>query len=200
MFLRSKQKHIISLALLIIVTVIFTKGYLDEKKKIHILSPVEYEDSNEVENYSNEITSISTQRIKIHIEGAVKNPGLYELPLDSRVNDAINIAGGLLNDADRKRINLSKKIVDEEFIYILVEGEENEVYEVTNTESDGLVNINIASKQELESLIGIGPALADRIINYRNEKGKFSSIEEIMNVKGIGEKKYEELSSKITIN
>ncbi|QUH26748.1 helix-hairpin-helix domain-containing protein [Serpentinicella alkaliphila] len=194
-----KQKQVIIMFLVIIVISVFIKGYLNEKKKIYILSTaVNQEIKKDVNDL--ESKSIAKQTIFVHIEGSVKNPGLYELDADSRMNDVVHAAGGLMDNADRKRINLAKRLVDEDFIYILAIGEELEDIEssVSSNNSKGSININSASKQELESLVGIGPALADRIINYRNEKGKFNSIEELKNVNGIGEKKFNDIKGSIT--
>lgn len=196
---KSQQKHLIIVFLLIVVILVFLKGYVNEKKKIYILSSSE----NDILINSNflDMPPPENKNVTIYIEGSIQNPGVYELPLDSRVNDAVNLAGGLLEDADRKRINLAKKITDEEFIYVLAINEEFHYIEATNSSenSHGLININSASKQELESLVGIGPALAERIINYRNEKGKFNSIEELLDVNGIGENKYKDIEKSVTI-
>lgn len=142
--------------------------------------------------------------IIVHISGQVNRPGVVELENGKRVIDAVELAGGLKNDADIDRINLAKKLVDEEKIYVPKIGEEVsiELSESIATTSDqsqsGKVNINTCSKSELVGLPGIGDVIADRIIEYRSTN-KFSTIEDIKNVSGIGEKKFESIKDLITV-
>lgn len=128
----------------------------------------------------------STELIYVDICGAVAEEGFYELPLDSRVFDAVEMAGGLLETADTKRINLAQKIYDQQKIIIPAIGDGLAEEEA----SGGLVNINTASKSLLEDLPGIGPVYAERILEYRQKNGGFKSKEELMEIKGIGEKTY----------
>ncbi|HKL10236.1 MAG TPA: ComEA family DNA-binding protein [Clostridia bacterium] len=122
----------------------------------------------------------------VDICGAVAKEGFYELPFDSRVYDAVQMAGGLLENADTKRINLAQKVYDQQKIIIPAFGDG-----LTEEETeDGLININTASKALLEDLPGIGPAYAERIVEYRQKNGGFKSKEELMEIKGIGEKTY----------
>jgi len=146
------------------------------------------------------------EMIIVHVEGQVELPGVYELPQESRVMNAIEAAGGLTAGADRSQVNLAKKINDEEQIYIPKEGEIRLETQgqtgANNGASPGgkLVNINQASKEELTTLPGVGPALAERILAYRRDHGSFKGIEDIMQVSGIGEKKFEALKEYITTN
>ena len=128
----------------------------------------------------------SPELIYVDICGAVAEEGFYELPLDSRVFDAVEMAGGLLETADTKRINLAQKIYDQQKIIIPAIGDGLAEEET----SGGLVNINTASKSLLEDLPGIGPVYAERILEYRQKNGGFKSKEELMEIKGIGEKTY----------
>nr|WP_312575919.1 helix-hairpin-helix domain-containing protein [Sedimentibacter sp.] len=146
--------------------------------------------------------------IMVDVDGAVKNPGVYELIEGDRVEDALKKAGGLLETSDTKNINRARILADGEKIYIAEKGEINSSIEmmgdsIYNTNeagvSNGKININIASKELLMSLDGIGEVYSQRIIDYRN-KMKFSNIEDIKKVKGIGEKTFEGLKDKITVN
>lgn len=151
--------------------------------------------------------------IKIHIAGAVSKEGLFELKEENRIADAIDLAGGLKGDADISNINLASKLEDGMKIYIptIDETQNNKVnnevtYDKNISVSNGTsnsknakVNINSATQSELETLPGIGSATALKIINYRKENGKFSSIEDIKKVKGIGNNKYENIKDLITI-
>lgn len=142
-------------------------------------------------------------RIGVYISGEVKNTGVYYLKKDSRITDLINICGGLTEEADVSKINPAQKLNDSDKI-IIPKKEENlntESIEDTN-ESDinvqEKININTATKDELTSLNGIGEATANKIINYRN-KNKFKEIEDIMNVPGIGEAKFNNIKDYICV-
>lgn len=132
--------------------------------------------------------------IGIDICGAVAREGYYELPPDSRLKDAVLLAGGLTEEADRRRINLAMKLKDQQKIVIPAMGE------VLEEESEGsLVNINTAGADRLESLPGVGPVYAERIMAYRKTNGPFASKEDLMNVSGIGEKTYANLEACICV-
>lgn len=212
MDLGKKQNLIIVIAIIVIVSVFSISNYI-KQQKVYILSheaekDILHENSKEIANDStNNRDDINNEKIVVHIEGEVTSPGVYELDKDMRVFDVIEAAGGLLETANRKKINLAKKIVDEEYIYIPNESDEN--IEIQNTpnplittninQNGSLVNINNASMTELNSLPGIGEVLANRIIEYRSEKGDFKSVEELKNVSGIGDKKFSEIKDKITV-
>lgn len=134
--------------------------------------------------------------IYVDIDGAVINPGVYKLVEGSRVIDAINLAGGLRDNAITQNLNKARVLLDGEKIYIYQDGE-MEIIE--SDDNGGLININTATVDSLMSLPGIGEVYAKRIIEYRNNK-KFSSIEEIKNIEGIGDKTFEKLKELITIN
>ncbi|NLK65282.1 MAG: competence protein [Tissierellia bacterium] len=133
--------------------------------------------------------------IYVDIDGAVINPGVYELLEGSRVIDAINKAGGLEENAFTQNLNKARKLIDGEKIYIHIEGQAD----VESLQSNNLININTASADILMTLPGIGEVYAKRIIDYRSAK-KFNSIEEIKNIQGIGDKTFDKLKDLITIN
>lgn len=144
------------------------------------------------------------KKIKVHVVGAVNNVGVYELSEDNRVIDAVKAAGGATTDADLNATNLAASLIDGQQVrvYTIQEGREAAKsldLQGNTTNRDGKVNLNNATKEELESLTGIGPVLASKIIEYREAKGGFKSINELKNVSGIGEKKFEQLKNKITI-
>ena len=136
--------------------------------------------------------------IYVDVDGAVNNPGVYKLVTGDRVIDAIEKAGGLKDTAMTKNLNKARKLVDGEKIYILEEGENIDFSPLYNEENEGKININTDSKDILMTLSGIGEVYAQRIIDYRNNK-KFSSIEEIKQVQGIGDKTFEKIKDEITI-
>ena len=157
----------------------------------------------------------------VDVKGAVVNPGVYAVESDKRVIDVIKMAGGLLDNSDTTYINLSKYISDEMVIVIYTKEELNNSNTIDysfndayldissnnndnnkkndSTNSKTLININSASMEELTSLSGIGDSKAKAIISYREENGKFNSIEDIMNVKGIGSSIYEKIKNYITV-
>lgn len=145
------------------------------------------------------------KNIKIHISGQTNYNGIIELPEGSRIDDAIKKAGGITKEADINRINLAYELSDGQKIYIPKIDEEE--YEEFVTENSGLeneeknekININKATQTELETLPGVGPSLALKIIKYREQNGKFSNIEQLKNVSGVGESKYEELKDLIKV-
>ena len=141
----------------------------------------------------------------VHITGAVPRPGVYALAQGSRVQDAISAAGGFLAEAEKTGINLARALEDGEQLDIpYVEGASPVILEepaateapVVSTE---LININFASQVELESLPGIGPTTAQKIIQYREQNGPFITTEDIINVPGIGPGTYERIKDLITI-
>lgn len=160
------------------------------------------ETQNKIDNdilKENEIIK-ETKEIIVHVSGKVKNPGIVKLSSGSRLNDAIEKAGGLLKEADVDQINLASIINDGEKVYVPKIGEKIQpIVSNTSSNSNSLININFASEQELDKLPGVGPATAKKIIEYRTGKGKFKKIDDIKNVGGIGQKKFDNLKKYITI-
>lgn len=168
-----------------------------------------------------EIKEEKEEFIYVDVKGSVKSPGVYKIKDDSRVQDAIEAAGGITKDANTRYINLSKSLKDSDVIMVYSDKEiqkakeDNIVYietpcvceEVKNDacineseeDFDGKVNINTASIDELKTLYGIGDAKAASIIEYRNNNGKFKSIEDIKNVTGISESLFNKIKDSITV-
>jgi len=153
--------------------------------------------------------SINDSKIVVDIKGAVKAPKEYELKAGSRVRDLIEIAGGLTPEADEEKIYFSKILEDEQCIKIYKIGEEvlDSEIEVEKqqekgtgaVDSKGKININKATVDELMTIPGIGQVKAQSIVDYRNENGKFNSIDELTNITGIGVKTLEKLRDKVDI-
>ncbi len=146
--------------------------------------------------------------IIIDVSGAVMNPSVIKLPDGSRVYEAIEMAGGLSQDADTFFLNQAEILVDGQKVYIPTKQEiekgSNINHPLVPAANDyanrtEIININTASSELLQQLSGIGPATAEKIISYRNEHGKFNRIEDIKNVSGIGEKTFEKFKDKITV-
>lgn len=138
--------------------------------------------------------------VYVDIGGEVVNPMVAELDEGCRVQDAIEAAGGLTENADISQINRAAFIEDGDKIFIpSLEPAEGDAIGALGSEgySDGKVNINTADSAELQELEGVGPATADKIISYREENGRFRNIEDIKNVSGIGDKTFEKFRDKI---
>ncbi|MFD1030777.1 helix-hairpin-helix domain-containing protein [Metaplanococcus flavidus] len=146
--------------------------------------------------------------ILIEIKGQVNAPGVFEMPADSRLHDAIDLAGGLLPEADDLSLNMAMKLTDEMSVYVPKMGETAVTTPVITqspggTEaagSGGTVNINTADEAGLTTLNGIGPSKAAAIIAHREEHGPFASIEALKDVTGIGDKTFENLKDAISVN
>ncbi len=147
--------------------------------------------------------------VYVHVCGAVKEAGVYELPADARVFEAIRAAGGLAEDAAGERVNQARILTDGEELYIPTKDEILSASAKLSTlpgggaaeqDADNRININTADADTLTSLNGIGKSRAEAIIAWREENGGFSSIEEIKNIDGIADKTYEKLKDRITVN
>jgi competence protein ComEA len=138
----------------------------------------------------------SESKIVVHVAGAVNRPGVYVFPSGSRVYEAIQKAGGETRDADTDSLNLARIVKDGERIYLPRKGEE---VKTSVEQAEDKLDLNSASLGELEELPGIGEELAKRIVDYREKNGPFTSIEDVMNVAGIGKKKFESIKDKICV-
>ena len=141
--------------------------------------------------------------VTVDVAGAIKNPGVYTLPANSRVMDAIKAAGDKLKGSDLSDINLARIIKDGEQIYIYPPGKAGSAVRISpqraKAKVSGPIALNSASARELESLDGIGPVLAARIVAYRNENGPFLTIDDLMKVSGIGSIKFSQFKEKLRV-
>jgi competence protein ComEA len=146
--------------------------------------------------------------LRVYVTGAVLHPDVYRLPPGSIVKDAIQAAGGATGDADLASINLAQELHDQERLYVPSIGEADAPPPVTGGEPtppsgtgapSDKIDINTATAGELETLPGIGPVLAESIIQYRDASGPFKSIEDITLVSGIGDRTYDKLKDRITV-
>ena len=211
--LSNNQKMIVGGLSIIIIGVIGYYFFFKDSKVDYSEVDEEYQNNN----ISREILVKEEQEkeIIIHITGEVVNQGIVKVPEGSRISDAIETSGGLLETADLSEVNLAFILSDGQKIHIpSVDEEKTGVYITTengsgvildtNIESGsngvtGMVNINTATQTLLETLPGIGPSTALKIIEYRKENGKFSSIEDLKSVSGIGDTKFNGIKSKICI-
>ncbi len=220
--LTKKQKIILAIIISIILLITFAYIYkniysVDESSEIIINNDMQIE-NNLVQNEENQENNLKEEeKVVVHVIGEVNNPGVVTLKEGARIIDAINEAGGKTEEADLSKINLAYVIEDGTQIYIPRINENlNEIELMTqdagsstiisNSETDNeenskevKVNINTANKEKLETLPGIGETTAQKIIDYREANGKFNSIEDIKNVSGIGDAKFNSLKDKITV-
>ena len=205
----NKKQKIIVVVLIIIMCIVI--GY-------YIISKTEKYDYSDIEKISNIIEedqevddNIIENKIVIHITGEVEEEGVIELEKGARISDAIEEAGGTTEEADLSNVNLAYSLSDgqkvkipninekdEEIIVVEEKAGDNIIIE-GNKSKEEKININKAAQTETETLPGIGPSTALKIITYRNEHGKFKNIEDIKNVSGIGDSKFENIKEYICV-
>lgn len=224
---KSRDKIIIGIVIVIIILIGYyiyyrnseTYNEFEKSSNLEELIPYE-EEKQEGNNIMQDLEQDKNieETIIVHITGEVKNWGVLELPQGSRIIDAVNKAGGFTDDADVDAVNLAYALSDGIKVYIPSKKEQSigefaiEEYIIADSGDNvitgeskmeeyktELVNINNATQTELETLPGIGPSTALKIISYRNENGAFSSIDDIKNVSGIGNNKFESIKDLICV-
>ena len=200
-----KEKKTIIFIILIIIILIGKNIYNSTQKYNNNV------DVNQVVvNETKDEKEIEEKIIAVHITGAIKNAGVIRIEENSRIEDVIEKAGGLTEDADITNVNLAFIVEDgvkiripstndKDEIDIVTESSGSEVIDENDETSNGLININKASQAELETLNGIGTSLALKIIEYREQNGKFKTISDIKNVSGIGENKFNNIRNFIDV-
>ena len=139
--------------------------------------------------------------ILIHVAGKVKRPDVYPLLAGSRVSDAIKAAGGAQKGVDLSDINLARVLVDGEQVYVgyVAKVSSSSSSKSKKTKFTGVINVNRATKAEFDSLAGIGPVIASRIINYRSANGPFLALDDLLKVSGIGSKTLERIRPRLSL-
>lgn len=207
----SKDKILIGIAIIVLVGFGYYKSNSDNLNNNQIQTLVDTKSTESINEKSQNNTQnredISTTMCQI--DGCVNKPGVYSFKKDDRIKDIVELAGGFTQDADTKSVNLAMKLKDEMKVYIPSKTEtskaqnnnieSSDIVTIKDNNSNSLVNINTADSNKLQTLPGIGPSKAKKIIEFR-EKNQFKKIEEIKNVDGIGDKTFESLKSLITID
>ena len=220
--LTKKQKIVLGGVLTILLFVTFAYIYkniysLDENSELIISNDLAPR-NDLIENEFNQKNILDKEeKVIVHVIGEVNNPGVVTLKEGARIIDAINGAGGKTEEADLSKVNLAYVVEDGTRIYIPRINENlNQIelmtqdagpsivingFETNNEEEiqNAKVNINTANKEKLETLPGIGETTAQKIIDYREQNGRFNSIEDLKNVSGIGDAKFNSLKDKITV-
>ncbi len=214
--MNKKQKIIIEIIIILIIIIIVIYNLINVKKGTEDFI---YTDNINYTNYNDNLINTNTnleneieiEKIKVYIIGQVNSSGVIELEYGSRIEDAIILAGGPTEIADLSKVNLAYQIEDGQKIYIpsiydknveyVLDGSGENIIEGNNNSqnTNKKININKSNVTELTSIPGIGESTAQKIIDYRNENGKFSSIEDLKNISGIGEKKFEKIKEYIDI-
>lgn len=192
-------------ALIIGVTFSLPDGIKPSSANSLLINNIEPKQSNNIFEYTDNSSEENT--ICVYVIGAVKTPGIVILKENSRLYEAIEKAGGFSGDANKNEINLAQILEDGEKIIIpFSEQPKNDIAKDINNmfynfknEQNQKININTATKKELETLNGIGDAMSQRIIDYRNSVSSFKKIEDIKKVSGIGESKFEKIKNDITV-
>lgn len=206
--LNQKQK-IIAMAAISIVVIVIGYYYINSTKEIYSYTETNSEIEEDIAKVEN---NEEAEKIIVHITGGVKKQGVVEVKENSRINDAIEAAGGITEKADLSDVNLAYKIEDGQKLYIPIKGDKKEEKENVVTEEAGknvldieedinvtYIDINKASAAQLEKIPGIGSQTAQKIIEYRTQNGKFRTIEDIKNVSGIGDAKFETIKKFIRV-
>lgn len=219
------KKIVVYIIIISVIALIIYKVAIKKENLIENITDINTIETSEKNETKEEEKVDITKKIMVYITGEVKNPGIYELEENSRIKDVIEKAGGLKETADITDINLATILQDED--KITIPSKEENKQEKQNTENiqsnkqsktteksknttsistnttgknqNTKVNINTATQTELETLPGIGPSIASKIVSYRKENGKFKSIEEIKKVSGIGESKYANIKELIKV-
>jgi len=190
-----KEQYIIAALLIILV---FLGGlFIYQYGKTKVATPLLTEAGNEEQE--------GTAELVVHVCGEVKHPGVYRLPEGKRVIDALEMAGGATEQGDLDKLNLAALLEDGGKIYLpplttVLSPVSVKQSQLGQEKAFNLININSADQQSLDSLPGIGSALAKRILDYREQQGFFNSVDDLRKVSGIGEKKFEQLKDLVTVN
>ena len=224
--MNQNKEKIKKISIIVIIMIIIIGYFIYQRKNEFTMNEEEVSKENSIKETKEETKEEKNKKIIVHISGAVKKEGIVELDENSRISDAIEKAGGIKENAEIKEINLAYKLEDGMKIYIPTkeeiqnketQGVNQYIYEGIkedsfkgnssqgNTEKketirNKKVNINKASQEELDSLPGIGPSTASKILEYRKQNGNFKNIEDIKEVSGIGESKFEKIREMITVN
>ena len=183
------SRRLVVFVLVLVACLGFALNFLNGESRVDVISPSASPPTLEIQKPS----------FYIHIVGQVRYPGIYSLEVGSRLIDAIVASGGFLPKADQSSVNLARPLSDGEQIFVLAVGQSVSDVSGHSASGTGLISVNRASQAELESLPGVGPALAGRIIDWRSANGGFKKLDDLKNVGGIGDKLFSGFAKQITL-
>lgn len=183
------SRRLVVFILVLVACLGFALNFLNGESRVEVISP----------SASPATLEIQKPSLYIHIVGQVRYPGIYSLEVGSRLIDAIVASGGFLPKADQSSVNLARPLSDGEQIFVLAVGQSVSDVSGRSASGTGLISVNRASQAELESLPGVGPALAGRIIDWRSANGGFRKLDDLKNVGGIGDKLFSGFVKQITL-
>lgn len=208
----NKKKIAVFILMILICPVgLIIKDKLGSKEDIYVLTEEKelYQETIEEKEVEKEEKDITNKEITVYVSGEVNKPGIVTLNEGDRLATAVEMVGGTTDKADLNGINMAIKVQDEMHYIIpkigdVVKNNSSEIVSNDNSNQGGAsktsqININTATIEELDTLPGVGEATANKIVNHRSENGEFKSIEEIKNVNGIGDKKFEEIKNLICV-
>lgn len=207
------NRQLAAIIVLLIVTVLGSAlFYINSRPKPVVVVKADERKpaSQEKQQYPEAAPAKEPVQIQVHVAGAVTKPGVYALKDGSRIVDAIGVAGGGASDADEDALNLAAKLVDGQRIYVPKKGEAPQPVSGMSAGSDsgfigdpaaagGKINLNLATAEQLDSLSGVGEVTAKKIIDHRTKNGPFRRVEDIMQIDGIGQKKFDALKEEISV-
>ncbi len=208
---QQKKMSIIAFGIAVVVILgAMLFAFAPNKNDQLLIMSTEEQKANSEGSYSDSLTEAAPERtIFVHVAGSVSAPGLYELQEGARVNDAINIAGWFTDEADQTSLNLARTLTDGEQLFVPSKTGESSSgapnasisfgSNSNTSETAPKINVNRASEGDLQSIPGVGPSLAAKIIKDRESNGPFASVDDLTRVSGIGEKKLESMREFITI-
>ncbi|MBU8789487.1 helix-hairpin-helix domain-containing protein [Oceanobacillus caeni] len=200
--LLKKSSFFILISIVIIFIFFFSKDESIPKDEELISSASTLNSEIPVKEVLNDSAS-QQDTIFVDVKGAVEQPGVYEMTTENRVKDVIEKAGGLTKDADQSQVNLAQKVHDEMIIMVPelpdLNVDSGQTADTVSSNIDGKVRINYATQDEIETLPGIGPSKAQAIIQHREEFGLFQTVEDLLEISGIGEKTLENMKDNIQI-
>jgi len=189
------MQRLMNVIIVMLLSILLLAGCEEENTDFQEVSLEELEDKGVSEEGTGD-----SENIFVHVCGQVNVPGVYELPAGSRVYEAVLLAGGFTEKAAEDAMNQAQVLEDAQQLYVPSKEELEKAQTNVGTDSEGRVNLNHATREELMTLPGIGEAKAEAIIRYRNQQGDFRTIEEIMEIEGIKEGVFRKIEDQITVS
>lgn len=187
------------LVVLLLVVLSLGMGFFLWSQKPQASPAVKTEQVVKTDKPANSTKTAKTNIWVIDIQGAVKNSGVYRVKQGTIVQEALQMAGGLSDNADVKQINQAQRVTDQMQLYVPYKGEKISSNAATNSAKEKVVNINSASVDDFKNVTGVGPKKAEKIVAYREKNGNFNSLHDLTKISGFGEKTVERLKDQLTV-